>query len=72
MVLQGIAAAVFAVFMGVFLVFYIKSRGQYDEYMEYVDKEEYGLKDFIPIGLAMSEAADWERLMPMTLRSVLP
>lgn len=49
MVLQGIAAAVFAVFMGVFLVFYIKSRGQYDEYMEYVDKEEYGLKDFIPI-----------------------
>jgi len=71
MVLQGIAAAVFAVFMGVFLVFYIKSRGQYDEYMEYVDKEEYGLKDFIPIGLAVSEAADWERLMPMTLRSVL-
>ena len=36
------------VFLLIFLVFYLKSKGVYDEYVEYLDKEEYGLKDFIP------------------------
>ena len=49
-----LSAGICAVFAGLFLVSYLKSRGQYDEYMEYVDKEEYGLKDFIPLGLFLS------------------
>ena len=54
-----------------FLIFYIKSKGPYDEYIEYVDSEEYGLKDFIPIGLAMSEVGAFRKIMPMPLKSAL-
>lgn len=54
-----------------FLYFYLKSKGQYDEYIEYVDKEEYGLKDFIPLGLAMSEIQLPEKLFPMAVRTFL-
>ena len=68
MIISGLIGALFA---GLFLVCYFKSRGQYDEYMEYVDKEEYGLKDFIPLGLFLSEAEDVERRFPMEIRSFL-
>ena len=51
MIGMAVSAVVCAVFVLLFLVCYIKSKGQYDEYLEYVDKEEYGLKDFIPLGL---------------------
>lgn len=57
--------------VGNFLLCYLKSRGRYDEYMEYVEKEEYGLKDFIPLGLWFSEARWREKLIPMQLRTVL-
>lgn len=67
--ISSVAICVINVFL--FLVFYLKSKGQYDEYMEYVDKQEYGLKDFIPIGLAMSETNFGQKLMPMQLRSTL-
>ncbi|MCI8269701.1 MAG: type II secretion system F family protein [Lachnospiraceae bacterium] len=54
-----------------FIVFYIKSKGQYDEYIEYLDKEEYGLKDFIPLGLAMGEVKIFQKVLPLSLRSAL-
>ena len=54
-----------------FLIFYIKSKGKYDEYIEYVDSQEYGFKDFIPIGLALSETEAVRRILPMSLKSAL-
>lgn len=71
MVFTVISAAVCGVFVLLFLLFYFKSRGNYDEYTEYLDKEEYGLKDFIPIGLAMSDVWPTDRFLPMSLRSAL-
>ena len=59
------------VFLLIFLVFYLKSKGVYDEYVEYLDKEEYGLKDFIPIGLAMNELEIFGKIMPLSLHSAL-
>lgn len=54
--IQIIIAAVFcAIFCGTFLICYVKSKGQYDDYLEAVDKKEYGLKDFLPLGLWFSE-----------------
>ncbi len=71
MVLTVISAGVCAFSVLVFMVFYLKAKGQYDDYIEYVDKEEYGLKDFIPIGLAMCEVEGPKKLLPMSLRGVL-
>lgn len=66
-----LCAAVCACFVGLFLITYLKSKGRYDEYMDYVDKEEYGLKDFIPLGLWLNEAQWVERLIPMQIRTAL-
>lgn len=71
MFLVCISGAVCALYVVLFLVFYIKSRGRYDDYLEYVDKKEYGLKDFIPIGLAMSEHAGFQSHLPMLLQKQL-
>ena len=43
MIISGIICALFC---GNFLLCYAKSKGQYDDYLEAVDKKEYGLKDF--------------------------
>lgn len=69
----GMAAsgAVCAIFAVMFLVCYFRSRGKYDEYMEYINKEEYGLKDFIPLGLILSEADFMQRYIPMPVQTVL-
>ena len=64
-----ISAAVAILCVLIFLLFYGKSKGKYDEYIEYLDKEEYGLKDFIPIGLAMHESGLADKFMPMSVRS---
>ena len=48
MIVMIVSTIVCVLFVGLFLISYLKSNGNYDEYMEYVDKEEYGLKDFIP------------------------
>lgn len=66
-----ISVAVCLFFVVLFLLFYGKSKGRYDEYIDYLDKEEYGLKDFIPIGLAMKEMELTEKILPLNLRSVL-
>lgn len=71
MFLVAFAGAVCAISVLLFLVFYVKSRGRYDDYLEYVDKEEYGLKYFIPIGLAMSEVTAFWEYLPMSLRKPL-
>lgn len=65
---SGVVCALYVV---LFLAFYMKSRGLYDDDMEYVDKEEYGLKDFIPIGLAMSECMGFQSRLPMPLQKQL-
>ncbi|MDO5407854.1 MAG: type II secretion system F family protein [Eubacteriales bacterium] len=57
--------------VGCFLISYFKAKGIYDEYMEYVDKEEYGLKDFIPIGLWLSEKNGLVERLPMSVRTAL-
>ena len=71
MVTMIISIAICAVCMLLFLVCYLKSRGQYDEYMEYVDKKEYGLKDFIPLGLALNDFGVLQRMLPMSLKTAL-
>lgn len=71
MIVTVISVGVCGVCVLLFLIFYIKSKGRYDEYIEYVDKEEYGLKDFIPIGLAMSDMEIAQHILPMSLRSTL-
>lgn len=70
MVRQVISAMVLIIAIVVFLGCYIRSKGVYDEYIEYVDKDEYGLKDFIPMGLKFCEWNLAGRL-PMTIRSML-
>ena len=67
-----VSGVVAVALIGNFLLSYLRSKGQYDEYMEYVDKEEYGLKDFIPLGLWRSEHGIIpESKMPMQLQTVL-
>lgn len=71
MLLMIVPGAAGVIFIGLFLISYLKSGKNYEEYMEYVDKEEYGLKDFIPMGLWLNEAEWVEKLIPMQLRTVL-
>ena len=66
-----VSGAVAVLLIGNFLLCYLRSKGKYDEYMEYVDKEEYGLKDFIPLGLWRSEDGFPESKRPMQLQTVL-
>ena len=67
--IQIIIAAVFcAIFCGTFLICYVKSKGQYDDYLEAVDKKEYGLKDFLPLGLWFSEQGFENRILPSSVQ----
>ena len=66
-----VSGAVAVLLIGNFLLCYLRSKGKYDEYMEYVDKEEYGLKDFIPLGLWRSEHRFPESKRPMQIQTVL-
>lgn len=67
----AVSVLICVLFVGLFLICYFKSRGQYDEYMEYVDKKEYGLKDFIPLGLFLTESESLEKFLPMQVRTLL-
>ena len=71
MILKIFSILICVIFVGNFLLCYIRSKGKYDEYMEYVDKEEYGLKDFIPLGLLKAESTWTEKIMPMQLKTIL-
>ncbi|GEM_PF-108934 len=73
---SGMIGCVLAVVIGVifvllFLICYLKSKGKYDEYIEYVDKEEYGLRDFIPVGLAFNEMTGLQKLIPVSVKTIL-
>lgn len=67
----GISSTVCVVFSMVFLLCYIKSKGRYDEYIQYVDQDEYGLKDLIPLGLWIMESQAGEKILPMPVREIL-
>lgn len=71
MVWKILAAAVCACFVLLFLIGYFRSKEEYDDYLEYVDKEEYGLKDFIPIGLFWYEADPGSRFLPVQAKNYL-
>lgn len=71
MILKIFSILICVIFVGNFLLCYLRSKGKYDEYMEYVDKEEYGLKDFIPLGLLKAESTWTEKIMPMQLKTIL-
>ncbi len=66
-----ISAIVLIIFAGLFLLSYFKSKGVYDEYLQYVDKEEFGLKDFIPLGLFLTDNMSLYRLLPKDLKTFL-
>ena len=70
MIQMIISGGICLVFCGNFLLCYLKSKGQYDDYMEAVDKKEYGLKDFLPLGLWFCEQEWDKKLMPKSLRTV--
>lgn len=53
-----------AVFVGTFLFSFLRSKGVYDEYLEAVDKKEYGFKDFLPIGYFLNELESDRKIIP--------
>ncbi len=59
-----VAGIVCVVFTGTFLVAFIKSKGVYDEYLEAVDKKEYPIKDFFPIGYWLNEFDLAQKVIP--------
>lgn len=67
----AVSAAICVIFVLLFLISYFKSKGEYDEYLEYVDKKEYGLKDFIPLGLFLTEHQEIKKLLPMQVKTLL-
>lgn len=71
MILKIFSIVVCVVFVGNFLLSYLRSKGKYDEYMEYVSKDEYGLKDFIPLGLLQTESSRIENRLPMQIKTML-
>lgn len=71
MIGKVLAAVVCVCFVVLFLIGYLKSKGEYDDYLEYIDKEEYGLKDFIPIGLFWYEVDLGSRFLPVQAKTYL-
>lgn len=63
-IVSGITCAIFA---GIFLLGFIKSKGVYDEYLEIVDKKEYPFKDFFPIGYYLNELNLARKFIPAKL-----
>lgn len=54
-------------FCGTFLITYIKAKGQYDEYIDSLDKKEYSFKDFLPIGLYINERIIFKKYIPSNI-----
>lgn len=53
------------------LIAYIKSKDVYDEYIEPLDEEEFKMKNYLPIGLYLSEIISIKKLMPNKLSYAL-
>ncbi len=60
-IISGITCVIF---VGTFLLAFLKSKGVYDEYLEAVDKKEYGFKDFLPLGYYLNELDLERKLIP--------
>ncbi len=64
MIITCISAVFAVIFCGTFLWCYVKSKGIYDEYIDSLDKKEYPLKDFFPIGLYINEYLNLKKFVP--------
>ncbi len=71
MVVKVICGIICVIFVGNFFLCYFMSRNRYEDSMEYVDKEEYGLKDFIPMGLWMSGWQWQQKFFPIQMKSFM-
>ncbi len=60
-IISGINCAIFVL---IFLIAFLKSKGVYDEYLESVDKKEYAFKDFFPIGFWLNELNLLQKMTP--------
>lgn len=67
MIVSGVVAVGFC---GLFLISYFKSKDIYNEYIEDLDKKEYPLKDFFPMGLWMNEKIDFSKFIPKQFASI--
>lgn len=63
-IISGVTCGIFVL---TFLIGFIKSKGVYDDYMENVDKKEYPLKDFFPIGLYLNDKEITKKIIPPQL-----
>ena len=68
MIIAGITCGIFVI---LFLVTYLKSKGIYDEFLESVDKKEYALKDFMPIGLYLEGIGFERKIVPASVYAYL-
>lgn len=60
-IVAGVTCVLFA---GTFIMSFLLSKGKYDEYIESIDKKEYSLKDFFPIGIYLNELDLAQKLIP--------
>ncbi len=66
-----VSAVICVVFAGAFLLAFLKSKGIYNEYIEGLDKKEYGMKDFLPLGIWLNELNLTRKLVPAGLYAYL-
>lgn len=62
MILYIVSAAALVIVLLIALVFHAKSKGLYDGYLEGLDKKEWSLRDFLPIGFYISGLGFDEKL----------
>ena len=53
------------------LVMKSKAKDTYDEYVEFLDKKEYSLKDFFPAGFYFNDSGIKDKFMPAKIKSIL-
>lgn len=67
MIVLIIAIILCIIVCGVFLFAYSKSKGQYEDYIEGLDKKEYALIDLIPLGIFINEMNILQKVVPAKL-----
>lgn len=65
-----ISGFVCVIFCGNFLMCFVKSKDQYERYMKVIDKKEYGLKDFLPLGLWFCKSGIGDKLLPEKVKAI--